>query len=187
MRTPTAASILALVTLLCSVLPYRLIAAPVHKEANNHAALNAALLVAAAKGDAPQVKCLLASGADVDTRRGPDARSAVDMTPLMLAAVGTHLRNDNLKRLDTVNILLAHGANINASCTEGFTPLIWAVWGGNARVVRLLIRRGADVNANYPAYDITPLAVATSGCYSRIAHLLRRAGAKNSPPPPMPP
>jgi len=176
-----------LVILLCGILSCCPVAVPAHKEANNHAALNAALLVAAAKGDAPQVKRLLTAGADVDTRRGSDARSAVDMTPLMLAAAGTHYGDDNRKRLATVNILLAYGANINASCTGGFTPLIWAVWGGNAKVVRLLICRGADVNANYPAYDLTPLAVATSGRYSHIVRLLRRAGAKKSPTPPMPP
>lgn len=179
MRVPRMPLILLFILLCCSSVT------SAHKGASSHAALNAALLVAAAKGNAAQVKRLLSAGADVDTRRGYDARSAVDMTPLMLAATGIRVGDNNQQRLDTVKALLAHGANINASSEGGFTPLIWAAWANNERVVRLLIHRGADVNANYPS-DYTPLAVATRVKARRVARLLLRAGAKESPPSTMP-
>lgn len=146
------------------------------------AVLNAALLVAAKKGQTAEVTRLLTAGADVNTRRGSDALSAAGLTPLMLAACGIHVGDDSRARLDTVKVLLAHGAVINTGSPGGFTPLIWAVWAGNIHVVRLLIHCKADVNANYPASDLTPLAVATTCSYPRIARLLRRAGAKKSPP-----
>lgn len=153
----------------------------------HHRRLNAALLIAARNCQPLEVKRLLEDGADVDTRRSMSAQSAVDCTPLMLACTGVRVGKVTRAQIDTVNTLLAHGANINAADFGGRTPLVWAAWAGKARIVTLLIHRGANVNANYPDDRDTALASATAGGYDRIAHILRKAGAKESPSLPTPP
>lgn len=92
--------------------------------------LNAALLVAAKKGDFPAAKTLLEKGADANTR---DERKA---TALMLVASSGNR--------DLVTLLLDRGADVKAADDEGDQALYWAV---NAEIVHLLHSRGADVNA----------------------------------------
>ena len=60
------------------------------------------------------------------------------LTPLMLAAV----RNSS----ESVNILLASGADVNEQDESGFTALMLAAVMNHADIVRLLIEHGADVN-----------------------------------------
>jgi ankyrin repeat protein len=106
--------------------------------------LNADLVEAAAAGDDETVLAAL--------QRGGDASFQADlleyMSPLMWAAGCDHL--------STVDILIAHGANVNvgsrydngeAWAVEGSTPLIWAAEYANDAIVELLLSKGADVNA----------------------------------------
>src|ERR1051325_10244824 len=124
-----------------------------------------ALMRAAVYGDVASLRLLLNKGADVNAanaagatalmraagdyekanllvKRGADvnARSGLGNTALMLAA-----RPANSHR--TVELLLAHGANVKATNQFGATALMAAVAGGDEQSVRLLIKRGADVNA----------------------------------------
>jgi len=76
---------------------------------------------------------LLHCGADVN------ARDDDDWTPLYMAA-----KNG---RLDFVQMLLEHGAAINAVTTDdGETPLHGASRLGHVDIVRLLLEHGADAN-----------------------------------------
>ena len=61
------------------------------------------------------------------------------MTPLHWAAVGGHK--------DVVELLLAHGAEVNARYSDGYTPLHYAAANGHKDVVELLLANEADVNA----------------------------------------
>ena len=47
---------------------------------------------------------------------------------------------------DIVELLLAHGSDINFHDYERRTALIWAAKGGHIRIVRLLMVRGADIS-----------------------------------------
>jgi len=49
--------------------------------------------------------------------------------------------------LDSVRLLLDHGADPNTHAGNGFTALMNAASSGNIEMVRLLIARKADVNA----------------------------------------
>jgi ankyrin repeat protein len=48
---------------------------------------------------------------------------------------------------DIVEIMLAKGARVTAMTTGGASPLIQAAYGGNAKVVRILIQHGANMTA----------------------------------------
>jgi ankyrin repeat protein len=93
-------------------------------------------------------------------------------TPLMAAA--------GHGDLDAVNCLLAHGANVKVKTPTGFTALIAAALSGNAKVVALLLERGADPNALCElerGIQQTPAGVAASMGHADCLRLLMAAGA----------
>jgi uncharacterized protein len=79
------------------------------------------------------VRLLVSYGADLSQR------DKLGQTPLHNAAKA------GLKRSLTITeVLLTHGADINAVCHEGWTPLMTAVSRQNVELVKLLMERGAD-------------------------------------------
>ncbi len=108
------------------------------------------MLQVAAKGDNARIKELLENGVNVNMR-GDDQN-----TPIMEAAYGMHL--------DTVKLLLDHGADLSAKKIDGATPiglarskeivdlfksvsaLVEAANQGNIQIVRELIDKGTPVN-----------------------------------------
>lgn len=91
------------------------------------------LMHAVLYGDATAVKRLLDAGAN------PNIRNAAGATALMWAVTD----------LEKTRLLLEHGADVNAQSADQRTPLLVAAGlpGGSA-VVRLLVDRGADVEAH---------------------------------------
>ena len=109
---------------------------------------------------------------------------------------------------DVIEVLLDHGANVNAKGGNGRTPLADAMWGGgDKQVVELLISRGADINAgvlyyaafigldelvklfiaeganvnvqfDYGNWLMTPLHTAANWGHTKTAKTLLTAGAK---------
>jgi ankyrin repeat protein len=82
--------------------------------------------------------------------------------------------------LDAVNCLLDHGADVKARTPTGFTALIGAALSGNARVVALLLERGADPNAVCELERgilQTPAGVAAGMGHADCLRLLMAAGA----------
>jgi ankyrin repeat protein len=94
-----------------------------------------------------------------------ELRDDDNMTPLHHAA---HLFDTEL-----AGILIAHGANVNATSTKGIlTPLHIAAGNADIEFAGLLIANGADVNAGYPV--CTPLNFARE---EEMRESLRRHGA----------
>jgi ankyrin repeat protein len=93
------------------------------------------LTVAAERGDAAQVRTLIASGVDLNER------DKMGYTALVWAA-----RNGST---EVANALIEARADMNARdcAVNGWTPLIHAIHKNNNEMARLLIDRGADVNA----------------------------------------
>jgi ankyrin repeat protein len=94
-----------------------------------------ALLVAAMSNrSAPIVRLLIARGADVQ------ATDFVKTTTLRAAALG----NDT----ETIRIMVDAGVDVNAGDLPGITPLMMAAgWSGNLPAVKILLAKGAKVNA----------------------------------------
>lgn len=143
--------------------------------------------------DLAQLKTLLSQGADANTR---DARGEM---PLMYTAIVGSL--DAMKLLlekgadvnaqnqfgstaliwsatdkAKVELLLEHGANPNLASKRGRTPvLVAAMSDRSAPIVRLLIDKGADVQAK-DFLKTTALKAATFGNDSETVRLLLEAG-----------
>ena len=174
--------------LLCLLLMAFSLAGSLTGRAQDKAALNEELLVAARKSNVEQVKTLLAKGADID------AKSPYGATPLFFAC---DRGNDVI-----VKILLEKGANPNVQDTfYKATPLGWASGKNNPEVIRLLVEHGAKeievamgfaVNGNHATLAKTALdkgkfpqekldkflANALRKNSKDIADLLKAAGAK---------
>jgi ankyrin repeat protein len=145
-----------------------------------------ALLLAARAGDAASVKLLLGKGADGNARAGSgygrilfgasslafnrENRPAVGPTPLMMAAVGGDL--------ETVRVLLDHGADARAKSPFGYSTLHLAADRGNPELVRLLLEHGADVNGiDYEGHTPLILAAAAERVNPDVVRLLLERGA----------
>ena len=92
------------------------------------------LALACEAGTAEVVKLLLAAGAD------PNQTLSNGETPLMMAA--------RTGSVPVLKELLAHGARIDTrEKLRGTTAVMWAAANTNTEAVRLLISKGADINA----------------------------------------
>jgi len=92
-----------------------------------------------------------------------DQRGAVDDTPLHIAA-----RKGDLGDID---VLIAHGADINVRGDLGNTPLHSAALTGQADVVRMLLELGAGPALRNELSD-TALQVARNGGHEAVFSIL---------------
>lgn len=143
---------------------------------------------AAYKGHEDVVAFLLARGADVNARTVPDPRPdqgswerdlgfrlGPGVTPLHEAVAAWYPvvgGNPNV-----VGLLLAHGAEVDASDESGSTPLHYAAAQAGRKVAEVLIAAGADVNARNKD-GTTPLAIALRRGNVETARALIAAGAQ---------
>lgn len=123
------------------------------------------LFEAARGGDKATVAALLAKGTPVNAR---DAQ--LGQTALHDAAIFGHL--------EIAELLLAHGAAVDATDKGGRTPLYGAVSGidlqvGHRDIVELLLAKGANIN-HHDKYGNTPLFFAPT---KELARLLLDRGA----------
>jgi len=122
------------------------------------------LFDAVKRGDVPSVSSLLAShGALVNALDVEEGR----VTPLHWAA--------NEAQTQIAEVLLAHGAEVDAPSEHGNTPLHVAAARGHSQVAQSLIDHGADVNARNDG-RMTPLARAERYGRKDVAALLREHG-----------
>jgi ankyrin repeat protein len=86
-----------------------------------------------------------------------------------------------LGHAETVRVLLDAGEDPNRYNPEGHhshaTPLHQAIWGNHMAVVRLLVERGASLQAKDLTFEGTPLGWAEYGGRTEIAEYLRWLGA----------
>ena len=138
---------------------------------------NTPLHVAALHDRIGIAELLLANGADVNARntdatRVPRIENAGE-TPLTLALL-------SYQHKEMLEVLLAHGAEVNVMLSNGDTPLHRAVQRDLAYDVELLLANGADPNAKGLNWE-TPVATAVFHDRIVILKLLLDYGADPNP------
>lgn len=158
------------------------------------------LSLAASGGYVQIIKLLLSHGGEINSRTG----SKLGISPLMLAAMNGHTtavkllldmgsdinaqietnRNTALTlacfqgRHEVVALLVERKANIEHRAKTGLTPLMEAASGGYVEVGRVLLDRGADVNAApVPSSRDSALTIASDKGHYRFVDLLLRKNA----------
>lgn len=131
--------------------------------------LQTKLVEAAREGDIPDLRALIAKGANVNSR-GRLKNSQDFMPPVFMAARARHW--------DAVRFLLDNGGDVNQEhtcCASRVSLLIEAVYQDNVDAVRLLLARGADVN--FTDFDgATAFETAARKGYGDVARLFDEAG-----------
>ena len=121
--------------------------------------------LAAFFGHADIVEFLLKKGAEVNS----PSHNAMRVMPLHSAIAN--------RRAAIVQLLLDHGADVNATQADDFTPLHEAAQTGLLDVTQWLLERGASVNPRLSSSGKTPLALAIEHQHGTVAQLLKQHGA----------
>lgn len=130
--------------------------------------LQSAFVHSAAQNDVERIRELAAAGIDVNGADSFYKRSAL----VVAAQCGA---------IETAELLLQLGANVNASDEHGSTPVFHAATSGNGNMLRLLISHGADLEAANTNVG-PPLAWAIHGHRTECVLLLLDAGADPNRP-----
>jgi ankyrin repeat protein len=145
---------------------------------------------AAVTNHGAMVELLLANGADVNATESVSGQTPLEMavsegnrdavqsmltlgadpiSKLYLQVAVTH------NHQDIAEVLLAHGADVDAKNVGGYTPLHFAASDGHKGIVELLLAHGADANARLDS-GATPLKQAEENGHEEVAELLRQHG-----------
>ncbi|XP_064896820.1 ankyrin-1 isoform X9 [Columba livia] len=141
------------------------------------------LHIASRRGNIIMVRLLLDRGAQIETRTKTKPKSLPfpmlsprtllspqdELTPLHCAARNGHVR--------IAEILLDHGAAIQAKTKNGLSPIHMAAQGDHLDCVRLLLQYSAEID-DITLDHLTPLHVAAHCGHHRVAKLLVEKGAK---------
>jgi len=121
------------------------------------------LLAAAARGDAAQIKTLLAKGAK------PDVRDAYGRTPLHVATYGGHH--------EAMQSLVAGGANPNTIENDRYDIVTIAAVANDVSTLKVALSLGASAKNITSRWDGTALIAAAHLGHAEVVQTLIRAGA----------
>lgn len=95
----------------------------------------------------------------------------------MRAVVSTYSNRTHGRSLETVQLLLEKGAQVNAQDEKGKTALMRAAFAGDTEAVRLLLEKGAQVNVQDSAGDTALMHAA--GNVPSVELLLKHGADRN--------
>jgi ankyrin repeat protein len=127
-----------------------------------------ALYRAAVSGREDMVELLLGKGAKIEFGQENDSRGSRDSALIGAATYGHG---------SIVNLLIAHGADINLSHYYKGSPLHMAAQHGHEAVCRILLNASADVDKLTSLYKTSALYWAVESNHTEIAQLLIQRGA----------
>lgn len=127
--------------------------------------IGSGLMIGAWEGNIPMMELFLSRGAQINLSNANGEQA------LQMAAWQGHLK--------AVEWLLDHGAGLNREGNH-WSALHYAVFAGRKEVVRLLMARGADVNAKAPNKSTVLMMAAREG-HEDLARELLAAGADPRP------
>lgn len=115
---------------------------------------------------------------DGGTLLPPNAPADLHSAMASLAAAGCGGSADTNALMDTSHVqqLINHGADVNASDNNGWTPLHTAAYHGQEEIVRILLAANSDVNARNKSEE-TPLHLAAKWPQDRVVEALLAGGA----------
>ena len=118
-----------------------------------------------------RLQCLKSNNLDKEDERYVDRQNHYGWTALMQAAINGHL--------NSVLLLLHHGARVDIQNCWGATALVVACQSGCFGVVHTLINHGANVNqgGTEEVKTLTPLMAAAQSGYLEIVRELVQGGA----------
>uniref|UniRef100_A0A4W3HH18 Ankyrin repeat and KH domain containing 1 n=1 Tax=Callorhinchus milii TaxID=7868 RepID=A0A4W3HH18_CALMI len=123
------------------------------------------LMLAAMNGHVASVKLLLDMGSDINAQIETNRNTALTLACFQ-------------GRAEVVSLLLDRKANVEHRAKTGLTPLMEAASGGYAEVGRVLLDKGADVNAPpVPSSRDTALTIAADKGHYKFCELLINRGA----------
>lgn len=122
------------------------------------------LSLACSAGYYELAQVLLAMSAQVEDRGQKN-----DCTPLMEAASAGHI--------EIIELLIRHGADVNAQSSTGNTPLMYACAGGHVEAVKTLLNHGANVE-DHNENGHTPLMEAASAGHVAVAKVRNQQWSK---------
>jgi ankyrin repeat protein len=132
------------------------------------------IALAARAGSLEILRFLISAGADIN------ASTAVNETPLMLAAYFRDDGNASVDRHDAaVRLLVESGASLE-NAPNNYTPLAYAAYNNRQRALGYLIERGARLDADASGgmiYVNTPLMMASIQGNRDVVRMLLMAGA----------
>jgi ankyrin repeat protein len=111
------------------------------------------------------VKFLLDAGADPNIA----SNNQLKVAPLHSACA--------ISNYEIAELLIKHGADVNAKQTQGVTPLHSAAHNGQPALAKLLIENGADLNARMDNGQ-TPALMAEEKGFSETAALIKQFGGQ---------
>jgi uncharacterized protein len=122
-----------------------------------------ALGLASFFGQLPIVKLLLEKKANPNV----PSNNPYKVTPLHSACA--------ISQYEIIELLIRHGADVNAKQMQGVTPLHSAAHNGQTKIIKLLIENGADVNSKMENGQ-TPLVMANEKGFQETAALIIEHG-----------
>ena len=102
-----------------------------------------------------KLKELIESGAELDFSNKNISKSLKDIV------IFAPMNYSHAETIEILELMLAHGADINIYQEDGLTPLMWAAIGGDMITAEFLLANNADAklrdNYNETAYDMTTI------------------------------